>query len=399
LLSLKKRLDIKITQIVESIGPGGAFSGVAYNLGREFSKKGVEVGVVTGKVIKPPDRKMEIHLVFPKLMSLMRKTESLYIVNKLIAILIVPLFHFFALRYVKKNGEKLGIVIDYTATGVDAMRISGCVLEMIRIRWLQGERAFLLYPLNWYRVIVEKLRYSSRRFKKGIAVSNKVKRDIVDWYNVPEQDITVIPNGVDIETFHPRNSAFKTEIRERYNIPLDVSLFVFVGHNFRLKGLGPAIQALAKVSNAYLLVIGNGNVSTFAKLAKKLKVEDKVVFVGPIGKDLNKFYGASDVFLFPSSYEAFPLVSLEALASGLPVLATRVGGVEDYLVDGYNGFFIEREPSDIANKIQLILSDNALKRKLGENARKTAEELNWKNIAARYLDFLAKIAQDKEDDK
>jgi len=85
-------------------------------------------------------------------------------------------------------------------------------------------------------------------------------------------------------------------------------------------------------------------------------------------------------------WEGCPKVCLEAMASSLPILATKVGGLEDYLRDGYDGFFITRDLGDVVEKANMVLFDESLRRSLGENARKTAEKFDWSRVADEYIE-------------
>lgn len=377
---------MKITQIVKSVGRGGAFSRIAHQLANQFVQKGIEASLVTGCVLDKPDGWVEIHLVASKVVEMEQKNFN-YLTNKIVNMLSAPAFHIASNSYVETHKRELGIVIDHTFLGGDVMVIHGCVLSLTKLRWYKGgERVFLAYPLNHYRLVLERLRYALKRFKKAIAVSNRAKHEIVNFYRVPPELIVVIPNGVDFQGFQSSECTFVREnIRKIYNIPLQSPLLLFVGHNFRLKGLKYIIEAMPKIKESYLLVAGAGDIASFKRLSNKLRVEDRVIFTGPV-KKVNEFYIASDLFVFPTIGEGFPMVCLEAMASGLPILATKVGGVEDYLRDGYNGFFIIRDPGDIVEKVNMVSSDENLRRSLGENARKTAEKFDWSKIADKYIE-------------
>jgi len=244
---------------------------------------------------------------------------------------------------------------------------------------------FLVYPLNHYRLVLERLRYALKKFKKAIAVSNRLKDEIVNFYRLPPELIVVIPNGVDFQGFQSSEcTCVRENIRKMHNIPLQSPLLLFVGHSFRWKGLKYIIEAMPKIKESHLLVAGAGDIFSFKRLSSKLGVEDRVIFAGLV-KNINEFYIASDLFVFPTIWEGSPKVCLEAMASGLPILATKAGGVEDYLRDGYNGFFITRDSGDIVENVNMVSSDENL-RSLGENARKTAKKFDWSKIADKYIE-------------
>jgi UDP-glucose:(heptosyl)LPS alpha-1,3-glucosyltransferase len=89
--------------------------------------------------------------------------------------------------------------------------------------------------------------YKKTKFAKIIAISEMVKKDMIRWYRIPEERINVVYNGVDIEHFHPRNRQYREEIRKRHGIRGEELVILFVSNNFRMKGLGFLIKALAKM--------------------------------------------------------------------------------------------------------------------------------------------------------
>jgi UDP-glucose:(heptosyl)LPS alpha-1,3-glucosyltransferase len=127
----------------------------------------------------------------------------------------------------------------------------------------------------------------------------------------------------------------------------------------------------------------------------ELGVAHRVIFAGA-RDNLPSIYPAADAFVFPSLYETFALVCLESMASGLPVLATRVGGIEDYLRDGENGLFIEREATDIARKLDWVLSDPDLRARLREQGLTTAANYSWDKISQQYLQLFAELTLERK---
>ena len=201
---------------------------------------------------------------------------------------------------------------------------------------------------------------------------------------IRDSKIVVIPNGVDLDEFKP-DKVKRRKIREMYGIADDEVVLMFSGYEFRRKGLEYIIKALPQVKeNVKLLVVGKDNPEPYKKLASKLGVLDKIIFAGFV-PDISEFYAASDIFVFPTAYEAFSLATLEAVASGLPILATKVNGTEELIKEGYNGFFVKRHPENIAEKINILLDDE-LRRRMSKNARKTAEEYSWSEVAKKTME-------------
>jgi UDP-glucose:(heptosyl)LPS alpha-1,3-glucosyltransferase len=252
-------------------------------------------------------------------------------------------------------------------------------------------------PWDWIRrnlnphhlriLLTERYNLRRKNYIKLFAVSEGVRREIIRYYDVPEEDIVVIPNGIDLDEFNPKNKElFREEIRRRYNIPEDTILLIFVGYYFERKGLRYAIEALSRLKdeNVGLLILGGDNRGPYLGLAEKIGVLDRVIFAGHQPAP-QRFYGASDIFVFPTSYEAFPHALLEAAATGLPILATKVNGVEDLLREGVNGFYIEQNGEMIAKRVKELVHNAELRLRLGREARLSAEEYSWDRITREIL--------------
>jgi UDP-glucose:(heptosyl)LPS alpha-1,3-glucosyltransferase len=184
-------------------------------------------------------------------------------------------------------------------------------------------------------------------------------------------------------------------MRLSFGVPEDVPLVLFVGSQYRLKGLEFAIRALAEMkTKAVLLVVGGDARAPFKRLAEQLGVAERVIFAGA-RHDLPRIYPAADAFVLPTLYETFALVCLEAMASGLPVLASPVGGIEDYLVDGKNGFHIQRDSQDIALKLDRVLNDVTLHERLRDAGLATAKNYSWEKIAKQYLNLFNELLAER----
>ncbi|MFH1657308.1 MAG: glycosyltransferase family 4 protein [bacterium] len=231
--------------------------------------------------------------------------------------------------------------------------------------------------------------------RKIIAVSEGIKREILENYNVSEEKIVVIPPGVNLNKFEP-NTEVKSKIRAELGVDQNVCLLMFSGGlDLERKGLGYLIQALPLVKDKVkLLITGTGDFQSYKELAGSLKVLDRIIFTGFVPK-IKDYYAAADIFVFPSLYEAFPGVILEAAASGLPILTAKVNGAEEVVEDGFNGFFIKRNPEDMADKINLLADDEILRKQMGENVYKTAQKYSWEEIARKTAEVYKEVLETK----
>jgi UDP-glucose:(heptosyl)LPS alpha-1,3-glucosyltransferase len=239
---------------------------------------------------------------------------------------------------------------------------------------------------------IERHNYVGRHYKKIITVAKGVKRELIKYYGVPAEDIAAIPNGVDLDEFNPQNrKKYGSEVRSRHGIRPDDVVLLFCGYEYARKGLMPLIESLPLLrEDVKALVVGEDNKRPYLNKATSLGVGDRIVFAGR-QSEMNKYYGAADVFVFPTAYEAFSLATLEAAASGLPLVTTRVNGTEELVEDGVNGFFVERNSGEIADKIKMVLDSGV--EKMGAKARKTAESYSWDVVAEKTMEVYREVAE------
>jgi L-malate glycosyltransferase len=189
-----------------------------------------------------------------------------------------------------------------------------------------------------------------------------------------ETPIEVIHNFVDVERFRP---AKDVQRRRCYAKPEEL---VFMhASNFRpVKNAHRVIEVFHAAQSqvgARLLMVGEGpDVAPCRELARELGIADRVTFLGE-QEYIEALLPLADVFLLPSSHESFGLVALEAMSSGVPVIATRVGGMPEVIIDGVSGFL--RDPGDVAGMSEIAVTlarDAELRRKVGAEARARAIE-------------------------
>ena len=257
-------------------------------------------------------------------------------------------------------------------------------------------------PKQWVSGWVEDAPYRGKRFRAIIAISDMVKQDMMRWYRIPEERITVVYNGVDIERFHPRNRQYRGEIRGRHGIGADELVILFVSNNFQMKGLGFLIKALAKIKEGTpppfkLLILGRDRQGSYLRLAREMRIREEMIFAGSTNEP-EKYYGASDLLVHPTFYDACSLTVLEALASGIPVITTRCNGASGIITQGQEGFVISdpRDDRALAEKILFFLNREEVE-KASIAARHLAEsyslERNWREMENILQDNLPKGGQ------
>jgi UDP-glucose:(heptosyl)LPS alpha-1,3-glucosyltransferase len=254
----------------------------------------------------------------------------------------------------------------------------------------------VLSPKQWVNGYIEDAPYRGKAFPKIIAISDMVKQDMIHWYKIPEDRITVIYNGVDIERFHPRNHQYREEIRNQHGIK-DEIVILFVSNNFRMKGLDYLIKALSNLkkegsSPFKLLVLGRDRQAPYLRLAKKIGISEEVIFAGSTDQP-EKYYGAADLLVHPTFYDPCSLSVLEALASGLPVITTLSNGASGILIDGQERFVI-KDPRDIQalyEKIAYFFNEEKRQESsflVHQSMRRYSAERNYSEIVASLLGFV-----------
>ena len=255
---------------------------------------------------------------------------------------------------------------------------------------LNANEKFMV-SFNWFlRIFEEKM---LERADKIIAVSHFTKRELLDYYKMPDDKITVIHNGVDTRKFQPAKDKRKAKQELGFN-PDDLAI-VSVGRLYARKGLFTFIESVPAVvkrfKNVKFIISGKGQSDEMRKLvayAEKIGVKNSLVFTGyyPDAK-LPKLYQAADVFAFSTFYEHHPFAVLEALSTGLPVVTTRVGGIPETIENGRNGFLVEPlNPAQFADKILYFLEHPAEASEMGVLARKTVlERFDWRIVVKDVL--------------
>jgi len=275
----------------------------------------------------------------------------------------------------------------------------GCHIEWLRQRWRRASTlkklSIIFNPYHLLILAMEKMIFTGHRFRKVIAISELVKRNIIENYHVNEKDIEVIYNGIDLERFHPDNrKLYREEMREKLSIKKDEFVVLFVGSGFERKGVEYLLRAVELIPEPItVMIVGKGSEKRMKRFIKK----QRVMFCGP-RKEIHKYYAASDIFAFPTIYEPFGNVHLEALASGLPVITTRLSGASEIIQDGVQGFVIDKpeEIERIAEKI-CSLMNSSKNQSMGLEARRLAENFSFKAFIEKMIKLYESICLESKE--
>jgi D-inositol-3-phosphate glycosyltransferase len=227
-----------------------------------------------------------------------------------------------------------------------------------------------------------------------LVVASDDERDrLIRLYGANASRISVVPCGVNLDVFRPID---KKQARGQLGLRDDDHILLFVGRIEPLKGVDILLGAAAQLTDdadCFVLVVGGdgasgeGEMGHLRSLASQLGIAERVSFLGAVDHErLPLFYSAADVCVVPSFYESFGLVALEAMACGTPVVASRVGGLTGTVRDSETGYLIPwRCPEPFAERLELLLGNEGLRRAFGESGKEAVERFRWSNVAEAVL--------------
>ncbi|CAA9452431.1 MAG: Glycosyl transferase, group 1 [uncultured Rubrobacteraceae bacterium] len=223
--------------------------------------------------------------------------------------------------------------------------------------------------------------------------------ELITLYGADPSRLTVVPCGVDQQTFRPVD---RSAAREMLGLS-DRPTVVYVGRLVARKGVDTLVEAFALLPrhlDARLVIVGgepggSPEAARLAALADTLGVSERVSFAGSRPQeDLRHYYGAADVAVSVPHYEPFGMTPLEAMACATPVVGARVGGIKTSVADGETGYLVPpKGPEALAERVLRLLSDPALRLRLGRAARCRIEECyTWEHVAALAAAAFSEVA-------
>jgi len=239
-------------------------------------------------------------------------------------------------------------------------------------------------------------------FKKADFIQ-AISSFLVEWgvsIRKNHESVAVVPNGVDLDKF--KVDLFnKREIRKSFNLKLDDNVIVTTGRLAPKNGVTDLVEAIHLFISEYnmpvkLLILGEGEERTkIEALVKKYKLERQVFLLGFFPQDkIYDYLYASDIFIRPSLSEGLGNSFLEAMAAGLPIIGTPVGGIPDFLKDGVTGLFCQpKDPESIADSIYKLISDSKLKQKIAQNGQSLVfENYGWDIISEEMKSIFKRLS-------
>ena len=383
---------------------GSAPLQVIFNTSKHLARMGHEVLILDRRYHRydPPVERVEgveiVRLRAP-MVQFGRAPASLRFV---LAELSAALFALAVSRYLRRSASNIDIIhLHLTSIGL---------IVSLLDRGLRNKMFYTCHLSQW-ALAAGALRVSERvhllldshlmrRVRKVVALNETARKSFLSFGRVKADRIVVLPNGVDTDFFNP-NLEIKGAVT-RYGLEGKL-VVLFVGRFASIKGVEYLIRA------AYILVRESGcrdAVFVFAgpyayagvdeaidmkqlfDYIKHHRMEDNIVFTGALPlEEVRVLYAACAIFVLPSLAEGDPLVTLEAMASGKPVIGTRVGGIPNQIREGWNGFLVDpANERQLAERIKHLVENPDERRRMGTNSRQRAvEEFGWGAVAEKLL--------------
>jgi glycosyltransferase involved in cell wall biosynthesis len=261
----------------------------------------------------------------------------------------------------------------------------------------------LLHRRLYYRLIVWLEGKVYRRADLAIvAVSRKVASDIARIYG-RSGEIPVVYHALDASQFSPeRRTALRDGARAALELAAGEFAVLLIGNDWKNKGLACLLEAVRQAQDANLrvLVVGRDDPSVFAKAIERAGLAGRVNFLAP-RPDVEFYYAAADAYAGPSLEDAFSLPPAEAMACGLPVIASRAAGVSEIITNGKDGLVLEgaSDAAALAGMIRELVANPELCRRLGAEAALTARGYTWERNAQQMREVFERTLRQKENRK
>ena len=373
---------MQIVQIFPFSFPGAGVPGIAWNLDRAFRDLDIDSVTFTYSMVrrgKPGPRE--------------RGRLSARIIQAWRTVWFSTVGTARAKQFLRDRPGAIAICHNNVMTG-DIFVNHGVLLAAMRANG-NSIWKFFRNPVSVFNLARDWLRFHIDIHRVFVVLTPREREALHSIFGRVRAREVVIPNGIDLELFGPPTPSERNAARALFHLEKEARVALFVGHEFDRKGPGVLIQAMVDAPTLLLLVLG-GDVSMVERArqhAVNLGVERRVLLLGE-QRELGTYYAASDMFVLPSAYESSGLVFLEALASGLPVIATAVGVATTVVRDGVNGYIVARDPREIADRMEpLAALDIAPWR---ERARASVGDYSWAAIAARYVALAEELVGERK---
>jgi len=289
---------------------------------------------------------------------------------------------FSGLRDIYKNRSEIDLLLCYNMSNGLIGALAKCLFHIPSVLFIQGQEEYArggpwrnkIYGLVAFK-FSDSIWVQTERIKKDLLEEFRRRRAFSAGRDVAPE-VQVMPNGVEI--LGRRDS--------------EGEKLVYVGRLTRKKGVEYLISAMKLVRDVDLLIVGDGsNGQRLEKMAHGLRVE----FAGGVPPErIYQYLKQAKIVILPSLYEGLPNVILEAMSMGVPVIATRVGGVPDVIKDGETGLLVEPgRVEELAISIKKLIEDDNLRRKISKNCLKEVKKYSWDHVVERFEDLIERIVK------
>jgi glycosyltransferase involved in cell wall biosynthesis len=364
--------------------PAGGGAGFAtYNIGRELVKMGVEVDILTSRIIGEPDGAILDGMKVYRVPSWRKGIHDCGLIG-------AYSYVGFALKkrisLLKENNYDLEHYFFSLPTGILTLsplpRQKPGYIVSLRGSDVPGYDLFNTKLEKMHRILLPVTRRIWKNAETVVALSQGLK-DIA-LKSAPDQEVTVIPNGIEIDHFYPAS-------RKEQQKPDSPLKLITVSRLLERKGIHHLLEAIAGPNPlpVSLDIVGTGSYeSRLRQKCTELGLDDRVNFIGFVLRDeLPELYRQHDLFVLPSQTESFGLVFAEAMACGLPILGTFVGGIPELVRDGKDGILTNpAAPGEVRKSLQFFLDNPEKLAEMGMSSRqRIKDKYSWSVIATRYL--------------
>lgn len=369
--------QIEIAQVARHVGPGTGVASVVYALDREFQAQGRPTRTVT---LAHTGIKTQAPISRNPVVKAQLLAEVLWFS-------IIGSLKVWSLGRLYPNTR---IIVHGDPIGGDIYVNHGLMKGVVRRR-AQGKVVYVpLNPMHWFTLARDEYRYSHSRQRSIVCLSRNDVEELHALYPKNASPIHLIPNGIDLSEYNISPLEEKRRARSELGLPDDCFIVLFVGHEYSRKGLFETFEALRTIREDVMLLVVGGTpemVQDAKSRADLLGLAKRVRLVGSQA-DPRGFYAVADAFVLPSDHESAALVILEALACGLPVVATPVGLAPELVKPGVNGYLIDRTPQAIAHGLSEV---HSLVLRGGDSlsavCRDSVRPYAWSEIADQYAEL------------
>lgn len=218
-----------------------------------------------------------------------------------------------------------------------------------------------------------------------VAISPKIKQTILNEYNISENEVPMIYNGINLSNCIEKDS---------YQLSKPINI-THIGRFSKEKNHSDIIKAFKIIHdnepNTILKLIGTGELKEdIMKQTEELSLTDEVEFLG-VQSNVYGYLNETDIFILPSLWEGMPMTLIEAMGTGLPIVASKVGGIVDMIKNNETGVLIDTNHQNIAAAVLKLIRNEKLRRKLGKNAKIAADKFSSVTMAEKYSGIYNKL--------